>query len=358
MATFTRPTLSELLTRIAGDIASRTEGRAFIRRTVERCMGFAMAGVAHHLHGHLAWLRLQLYPQTAAAEGLAEWADLLEEPRKAGAYASGQVAVIGDGSLTSGTLFTDDAGNLYRSGEPVGSGTYAIAAVETGSAQNLSLGERLTLVSSVAGLQPQASVSSALSGGADTEDIELWRPRVIAAFRAPSLYGAPGDYRRWALRREGVTEAWELDRRMGPGTVALSFIFGGRSDPIPTGDDVAAMQAYIDSVRPADVARVYVQAPVPNALRLAVTARGTMTEEAMAAAARDFLAQSAALEQPLSISQLEEVLSQVQGELSHTITSIEVVIGGVAHSVPLTGEIAASAWGLFTLDALTLTVVS
>lgn len=355
--TFTRPTLAELLSRVAGDIASRTEGRAFIRRTVERALGFSVAGLAHGLHAHLAYLRFQLFPQTADENALAEWGDLLGEPRKAGSYAAGQVTFVGTGSVPVGTLVADDDGALYRVGSPAAAGVYNVASVETGTTKNLALGERLSLVSPVAGVSPNGVVSLALSGGADIEDLELWRARVLAALRAVLLYGAPGDYERWALKREGVTDAWEYDRRMGAGTVSLGFMFGGRDDVIPTADDVAAMQAYIDSVRPADMAAVYVVAPERLALHFRVTARGTMTEAAMADALKAFFRSDVALEQPLSLSQVDEVISAVPGEVSHTITGIDLVRNGVTTPVGLTtGTIVPSSWGLFTFGSLTLTV--
>lgn len=354
-----RPTLTELLTRIAGDIAARTEGRPYIRRTVERVLGFAMGGVAHGLHGHAAWVRDQLFPRTAEAEGLAEWGDWLDVPRKAGARASGTLRITGTGTLPPGTLYTDATGLLYKVLSESAPEVYNVEAVETGEAQNIAAGEALSLVSPVLGVDARATVETALSGGARVEDLESWRPRVIEAMRLPLPSGAVGDYRRWALTREGVTEAWEFDRRMGAGTVSVGFVMGGRVDIIPTVDDVADLQAYLDSVRPADMGAVYVAAPIRDALRLTVTARGTMTEAEMASAVRTLLTTDGALEQPLSISLLDEALSAVPGELSHTITSIEATARGVTRSITTSaGEIMPVTWGLFTLESLTLTVAT
>lgn len=359
MATWqARPTLLELLTRIAGDIASRTEGRPFIKRTVERALGFSMGGVAHHLHGHLAWVRDQQFPQSAEAEALSEWADWLEEPRKAGAYAAGQVMFTGAGAVPAGTLVQSDAGALYRVGTPApGTGVYTVTAAETGDEMNLTVGERLTLVSPIVGVNASAVVFAAITGGADIEDLEAWRERVMLALRARQLYGAPGDYERWALRREGVTDAWEFDRRMGPGTVSLGFMYGGRDDVIPTPSDVAAMQTFIDSVRPADMGAVYVVAPVRYALTFVVSARGTVTASAMGDALKDFFRTDVAIEQPLTLSQVDEVISQVPGELSHTITAIyQSVNGGPLTPIASTGTITPGAWGLFTYAGLSLSV--
>lgn len=355
---FARPTLKELLTRVSGDIAARTEGRAFIRRTVDRALGYAVAGVAHHLHGHLAWVRDQLFPQTADAEALSEWGALRDEARKQGAHAAGSVRFSGAGSVPDGALVQSDAGGVYRITGSAGAGTYTVQSVGTGAALNLDAGERILLVTPVAGVESEGVVLAPLSGGADIEDLEAYRVRVLDALRSASaLYGRAGDYRRWALRREGVTEAWEFPRRMGHGTVSVGFMFGDRADVIPTPADVADMQAYLDGVRPADMRAVYVAAPIADALHILVTARGTMTQGELAEAVRAFLRTDVALEAPLSISQLDEVLSSVPGELSHTITSITATSRGISRVIALGGgDIAPVPWGLFTFGSLTLTV--
>lgn len=357
MATWqARPTLLELLTRVAGDIASRTEGRPFIRRAVERALGFSTAGVAHHLHGHVAWCRDQLFPQSAEVEGLREWGDWLEEPQKQGAYASGRVLFTGQGTVPSGTLVQSASSAVYRVGSALGAGVYNVAAIDMGDATNLAVGERLSFFSPVAGVAMDGVVVQAVSGGTGVEDVELYRERVIGALRKSQLYGAPGDYERWALRREGVTDAWEFDRRMGPGTVSLGFMFGGRDDVIPTSDDVADMQSFIDGVRPADMAAVYVVAPVRHALTFTVEARGSVSGQAMSDALREFFRTDVALEQPLQVSQIDEVISQVPGELSHTIVAIHQTRAGV--TTPLNGPtITPGAWGLFTYGGLSLTVL-
>lgn len=356
MVTFARPTMLELLTRVGGDIASRLEGHPFVRRSVEAALGFAVAGMAYTLHGHVDWVRRQQFPQSADADALSTWGDWLEVPRKAGARAQGAIATVGAGTVPVGTLYQDGAGNLYQ--VLSGAGTaYVVQAVEMGSAQNLGVGETLRLVSPVAGVQPEASVTTALSGGAALEDVEDYRPRVVRGLRTSVFTGAPGDYRELALRQEGITRAWEFPRRMGPGTVTLTFALDGRTSPIPTADDLAALQTAVDAVRPGDMLGVLVVAPIESAITLNVTARGSMTEAEMAQAVRETLASDGALEAPLSMSVLDEALSAVPGEVSHAITSISITERGVTRVVsPAATEIPPTTFGLFTLAALHLTV--
>jgi uncharacterized phage protein gp47/JayE len=354
---FFRPTLLELLTRVSGDIAARLGDYALIRRLVEKALGHAVSGVAHHLHGHLQWVRDQQFPQTADESALAEWADWLDEARKAGARAAGQMTVVGATSLPVGTLLQSSGGALFRSGSLVGPSTYLVEAVELGVAQNLAAGETLTFVSAVPGLESTATVSLALSGGAALEDLEDWRPRVIDALRRGGFTGAEGDYQRYALKREGVTRAWEYDRRMGAGTVTLAFVFDGRTDIIPTADDIASMQAFFTGIRPADLWRLYIIPPVPNYLHLNVTATGTMTEADLEAAIDELLRADAELEEPIARSSIDEALSLVTGEQTHAITQITIIERGVPRTVSLlAADVAPGSWGLLVLGSVTLTV--
>jgi hypothetical protein len=50
---------------------------------------------------------------------------------------------------------------------------------------------------------------------------------------------------------------------MGPGTIGVFFVFDGRANLFPTGNDLATMQAYIDAKAPAGDTP-YAVAPVAN----------------------------------------------------------------------------------------------
>ena len=53
---YTRPTLAEIISRVVGDISSRTQGSAFLKRSVERVLAYVVGGVAHGLYGYLEWI--------------------------------------------------------------------------------------------------------------------------------------------------------------------------------------------------------------------------------------------------------------------------------------------------------------
>ena len=80
------------------------------------------------------------------------------------------------------------------------------------------------------------------------------------------------DYVAWAESIPGVTRAWCSPNEMGIGTVTLRFMMDElRATPgnylssgFPTSVDVAAVQAYINSVRPVTAQDIFVVAPIPE----------------------------------------------------------------------------------------------
>ncbi|RMG50381.1 MAG: baseplate J/gp47 family protein, partial [Gammaproteobacteria bacterium] len=93
---FQRPTIPELIERVAADVESRLPGSdPRLRRSLLHALVRAQAGVAHGLYGYLDWLSKQIVPDTAEAEVLDRWASWWGVPRKAASAASGDVTFTG-----------------------------------------------------------------------------------------------------------------------------------------------------------------------------------------------------------------------------------------------------------------------
>lgn len=343
-----RPTLSELTEQTIGDMASRTEGAAFLQYAIERVFGPVLAGVAHELHGEVEYNRLQLYPTTADAEHLGYWGAMLDTPRKGGQRAMGAVYLSETDSsvlLESGTRLVSDAGQIYVTVDDswiVGGSPVTVAALEPGSSANLIEG-MLHFEAPVPGLPPDAPITESIEGGTDLEDLEDYRARVVSAMRATLPYGGPGDYERWALSREGVARAWEFPNRAGLGTVSLSFLLG--PSIIPSSADVAAMQTFLDSVRPVDMRAVYVRAPVAKPVDITLTLEPPSPEVAYEVRYElESLFSEAGLEESMPRSRIDEAISRAAGETSHEITAISSLVP--------------STWELLTLGNLTFSNVS
>jgi uncharacterized phage protein gp47/JayE len=109
------------------------------------------------------------------------------------------------------------------------------------------------------------TVGSLGSGTDDETDDEL-RARILQRIQQPPMGGDATDYVNWTLRVPGVTRAWSYPNEMGIGTVTVRFMMDdlrASYDGFPLPEDVDAVQAYLDSVRPVAVKDFFVVAPIP-----------------------------------------------------------------------------------------------
>ena len=112
-----------------------------------------------------------------------------------------------------------------------------------------------------------------MTGGADQETDDELRVRVLDRIRKPPMGGDADDYVAWALSVAGVTRAWCSPLEMGMGTVTVRFMcddLRASNGGFPNASDVAAVQAFLDTVRPVAVKDIFVLAPTPQPISLAV----------------------------------------------------------------------------------------
>lgn len=231
---FSRPSLSDLQTQVANDIASALPGTdPLLRFSNLGIMGNVQANLAHLHYGYLDWISRQAVPYTATEEFLEAWAGLKGVIRKPAAQATGSVTFTG----TPGTVVSTGAPLVRGDGVTFvttssatvgGGGTAVVSAIatadpagQTGAIGNTTVGVVMTLGQAITGLQSNGVVSTAFTGGADIEDDDSLRRRMLAAYQAPAQGGSQGDYVAWALAIPGVTRAWCNGNGFGVGTVVV-----------------------------------------------------------------------------------------------------------------------------------------
>src|SRR3979490_670082 len=120
---FTRPTLSDLRSRIAADITSGVPtADGLLRFSNLQILGKALAGLDHLNYGYLDWIAKQGVPYTASGEFLEAWAALKKVYRKTSTAAAGTVTFRG----IAGTVL--DAGTEVVRGD---SATFTVQATAT-----------------------------------------------------------------------------------------------------------------------------------------------------------------------------------------------------------------------------------
>ena len=329
---FERPSLSELHQRIKADIQAHLPGADVeLRRGNLGVLAKVHAGAQHTIYGYLVRQALQLMPDTAEAEYLERHAGIWGVERKPAAKAQGQVRFTGsEGALIpAGTeLRRSDDRRFATQAEASISGGEAlvqVSAAEVGAEGDTSAGASLRLVGYLAGVDQAATVESAgLAGGADPEDDDSLRRRVLARIQEPPAGGAQHDYVAWALQVPGIARAYCYPQRMGLGTVGLAVLAedGQGGWTIPDQAAVDAVADHIEPLRPV-TAEVHVFAPqaAPLDFDIRVTPDTSQVRAAVEAELADLIQRESQPEGTLLISHIREAISIAAGENDHTLIS-------------------------------------
>jgi uncharacterized phage protein gp47/JayE len=270
------PTLRDVRSIVRDNIRAALPGAdASIPNSVLRVLSDNQGALCHLTLQYIDWLALQLLPDTAETEWLDRHGDIWlvnadgTTGRKLATPAYGTATFTGPYNSTipvatqmlgSGSIGFETTADIYIG--PSLSSDGPIRALDPGSAGNLPAGTGLAVDAS--GVQ---AVVVDLDGGTDEETDEELRARVLRRIRMPPQGGAAHDYVAWALAVPGCTRAWCTPNEMGIGTVTVRVMFDElRADnggfPLP--QDLAAVEAYLDTVRPVAVKDFWVLSPIPQ----------------------------------------------------------------------------------------------
>ncbi|MGA4423264.1 baseplate J/gp47 family protein [Ralstonia nicotianae] len=327
---FQRPELMDLRDSAYAAIEAIPGADARMRFAVLNALAVMTAGAADGLYGYQEWISKQILPDKAEKEFLDRHASLwLEGGRKAAAPASGNVIATGTNGkvVPAGTVFIRSDGVQYASTADAtitnNVATVPVRATTAGLATNATLGQSLSLMTPVSGVQSVATVDAdGLTGGTDIEEDDPLRARLLERLRQPPDGGAASDYVQWALSVSGVTRAWVAPLEQGAGTVVVRFVRDGDSSMIPDDNEVVAVQAYIDSVRPV-TAQAIVVAPVemPVVYQIQLTPNTAAARTAVEAELRDLHLREAIPGGTLLLSRINEAISIAAGEIDHVLAA-------------------------------------
>ena len=152
---------------------------------------------------------------TATESGLTLLGSEFGVNRKVAVAANLTITLPGaDGTIIPNTVdFVGDANGLrYRVDASAtvtgGIATVSVTSNDPGAVGNLNDGDTLTIGTQVPGAETIATVLQTDTVGADEEDLELWRQRILDIERAPGGGGNAADYRNWAQEVAGVARAF------------------------------------------------------------------------------------------------------------------------------------------------------
>jgi uncharacterized phage protein gp47/JayE len=329
---FTRPTLPQLITAVRSDILTRLAADttlAVLRRTDAEVYGRVQAAAVHTVYGYIDYLARNLLPDLADEEWLTRHANMKRCPRKAATTAAGYarwaVATAGITIPAGVTIQRDDLVSFTTSAAATSAGgvlRVPVVCDTAGATGNTDDGLAMRLVSPITGLT-SAGVADSIKGGADVEDLELWRSRVIERWYWTPQGGADGDYEVWAKEVAGITRAWTYRHWSGRGTVGVMVANSDLINPVPDPATVAAVQAYIEPLAPVAGADIYVFAPTPHTVnfQIRLSPDTTAVRYAVEAELRSMMLRDGGPESVLKPSRISEAISIATGEYSHTLVS-------------------------------------
>ncbi len=306
------------------------------------------SAMIYELHLHLRWWGEQYFPDTAEEEYLRRHASIWGIYQRAATRAVGRAIFEGAAGIVIpvGFELTSASGALVRTTESGAMGedkalSLAIEAVETGTDGNAVAGERLTIVSPLVGLTLALLDEGGLAGGAAIESVASLRDRVIEKIRQPAHGGADFDYSTWIRNKFATAKVSVVPDWTGRGSVGVIVVMDSVAVPRqPTAVELAAMQAYVNEVKPV-TAEVFVvpanivETPVAIALQPDTTA----IRRAVSTAVATFFAREAAIGGTIYKSRLSEAISSASGEYSHTLVMPADNVSFDRHVYPVPGMI-------------------
>lgn len=274
MIYYSRPSFSELQTRINADLA-------LIPAVLAEPLSAMWARACHSQHGYLDWILAQCSPLTCELERLYDWAGLYSTPRLLAVAAQGTVLATGNAGAeiladtllrsTNGLNYTVlNAVTLTASPTPV-----LVRCTTRGAITNVSADQILTLIDPILGVSNNLTVDIfGLTGGADDEALDLWRLRVADEWRTMVIYGGrsgkPMDYVAWAkAAHPSVNGALIQPHLLGIGTVIVRPICNSLPNRQPSAEVISAIEAKFNEFAPA-TADWRVTAPLVHPVTIAI----------------------------------------------------------------------------------------
>ncbi len=345
--TYSVPTLKETIASVQSDIATRLSGAdATPPRSMLYVLARVQAGANDDLNAYITDLARQIPWDNADDDLLIRWAAIWKIYRENPTGAAGPVNFSGTAGkiVPADTLLARADGIQYKLVADLvltdGTGTGTVKCTSVGAVTTTDANTPLTLVSSVSGVSSNATVGSdGLGGGGDIESYDSVRARLLARVQDPPMGGSEADFIKWAKSVAGVTHVWVLPGWMGTGTVGITFMMDGRSNPIPLASDVALVQAAIDAERPVTGA-TFVFAPSPLPLNPVITlapdstaARTAVTAQLAALLASEATAKCCTL----LLTHIQTAISTAAGVTDYTLASPTANVITVAGQISTLG---------------------
>jgi len=269
----TWPTLEEIQDRFAGWYRTFYPNTSTARGSDAWLEGQAMSKLAYLIQSRIKAVYAAVFVTTATGEDLDRHAAVWMPPDKrrqaATGTTEGQLTFYGTNGtpIPANTRLVGDDGNIYELPTAVVAGDWAappvnfvtdveVRSVSTGQSCNKNVGDTLTLVTPISGIDDEAVVHADLDGARNEETDDELRERLLDWLQYPPGGGNWGHYLNFAQGVGGCAKAYVYPLYRGLGTVDVVCLGTGVTDDEPTGSRFDADENLVwdeldEEVRPA-----------------------------------------------------------------------------------------------------------
>ncbi len=246
--------LREKADQILSDIESKTnQDTPAVDVAYNRAVANGLAAMSLQDQYHNIDQRKECFPQTASEEiGLPLWAGLVNRPRGTGTQADLQAQATGTNGETIGTGSTGprwkaDSGIKYgtKTGATISGGVASIAVIadQAGTEGTLQVSDKITLTTTIPGIDTTATITAINVAGAPQETVESWRAAIVQLAAFPPLSGTAAWFYTEALKISGITRAYPYSDQNFPGRILIYAVDDSQTDGQPTAPQLAEIEA-------------------------------------------------------------------------------------------------------------------
>lgn len=272
----TTPTISDINDQIISNLeAELGQTIPFLPKSFLRVLAKTLAAVFILLYKYAGFTFLQIFVATASSDEtevngrtvvpLEFWGDLIgagtptratqaelvidiDVTTQGGTLASGSQLVAESNGITYITI-----GAVSLNAATVQATVRAVSDEEggdgSGTQGNLTAGQTMSFANPISDVARETTVASQSVTGADAEDVEVYRQRVVDRFQKRPQGGALADYELWGEEVEGIVNVYPYTG-VNPGEVDVyceaTVASSGSPDGIPTGAQLTAVADSID----------------------------------------------------------------------------------------------------------------
>ena len=348
-------TVEEIYREMCGTFQART-GRQLRDDGDMAVRLYAAAAQIYSLYAYNEWVSNQCFPQTATGEYLDYHGQIRGLTRKSALYAGGNIQfsipapLKGDVQIEAGTVCMTGTGLRFETTEngTIKAGelscTIPARAQKAGETGNVAAGTIVFMTAAPVGVSDCNNIA-AFTGGADEEDDESFRVRILSSFRQLPNGANAAYYEKEALGIDGVTGVRVLPKRRGLGTV----------DVIITGENGMPTEELIDTVRKRfeETREICVKVSVlaPKAVPLNVTAKIDVAEgytfEEVSAKVTEAIQNyfnGSLLGENVLMAKLGSIIFSVEGVSNYSLLAPEADLKVKEDELPRAGTIKINKW--------------